>query len=106
MVHRLQRREVVVLEDRAPSLELVHVAPDVIAPQAHLCVIGHVRRWTSIREQSPVPALEEKVIWDRLGRQGQTDHLLVELLATRKITRADNRGNPLDTHRRSLSSIR
>src|ERR1700730_577765 len=98
MVHRLQRREVVVLEDGAASLELAHIALHIIAPQTHLRVIGSVRRGTSVHEERPVPALEEKVIRDGLDGQGQTQHLLVELLATGEVARAEHCGNPVDAH--------
>src|ERR1700687_1755704 len=105
MVHRRQRREVVGLEDRAASLELAHIALYIIAPQAHLRVIGRVRRGTSVHEERPVSALEEKVIGDRFAGQGQTQNLLVKLLATGEVTRAEHCGNPARAHSHSLSSM-
>ena len=82
--------------------KLAHITLDVIAPQPHLCVIGLVRRGTSVHEKRPITALEEKVIGDRFDGQGQTHDLLVELLATGEVTRAENCGNPVGTHHSSL----
>src|SRR5262249_35412868 len=43
VIHRLERREVVVLEDRATALELANVVLDVVRPESHLRVIRLIR---------------------------------------------------------------
>ena len=90
MVHSLQRWEVVVHEDGPAALEFADVSFDVVTPQSHLCVVGFVGRGTSVDEKRPVTALEEQMIRDRFSGKRQADHLLIELLATGEIARAND----------------
>ena len=86
-----ERREVIVLEDGAPALELSNVALDVVRPEPHLRVIRLVRCRSSIdEERRPVAAVEEKVVRDRFRRECQLHHLLVEHPAPLEIARAED----------------
>ena len=91
MIHRLERREIVVLENSATTLELANVVLDVVRPEPHLRVIRLTRRRSPVdKKRRPVAALEEKVVCDRVVRQLQSHHLLVKRLALHEVARAED----------------
>ena len=91
-IDSLERREVVLLEDDTPLLQLLDVGGDVARPEPHLRMVGLVRVAAPVDEESgAIPALEHEVVLDRFRGQPQPDLLLVELLAPDEIGRAENR---------------